>query len=115
MEYKITIYDCPVGWVKNETTNQRSRLYELREKAAKIAREVIKNLGKESARNNHFVYYYEMPETFMGKKTGKMDVRVYMRPYMADEETFYSYIDRCKPDIVGAIHGNNLCRKFFEK
>ena len=114
MKYKITINDCPIGWVKNEETTKLARLFELREQAHENARQCAKNLGPEAARNNHFVYYYEMPETFMGKKTGNVTVFVYMRPYLVDDATLDDFVGRCKPDFVGAIHGDNLCSKFFE-
>lgn len=115
MKYVITIEDCPIGWVKHEETTKRSRLFELREQAHENARQCAKHIGPEASRNNHFVYYYEMPETFMGKKTGKIAVTVYMRPYLIDDATLDDFLTRCKPDFVGAIHGNNLCSKFFEK
>ena len=115
MKYKVTIEDCPIGWVKKEETTNRARLFELREQAHENARQCAKNLVPDATRNNHFVYYYEMPETFMGKKTGNIAVRVYMRPYMVDDPTLDDFLKRCAPNYVGAIHGSNLCSKFFEK
>lgn len=115
MKYKITIQDLPFGWVKNEETKNRARLFELREQAHANARDSIKkHLTPESAAGQHFVYYYEMPETFMGKKTGNVIVRVYFVPYMCDDKLFFNFVDESKPDFVGAIHGNNLCSKFFK-
>lgn len=115
MKYKVTINDCPIGWVKNEETTNRARLFELREQAHENARKCAKAIGPDAARNNHFVYYYEMPETFMGKRTGNVVVWVYMRPCLVDDATLDDFLKRCTPDFVGAIHGNNLCSKFFEK
>lgn len=114
MKYKVTIYDCPIGWVKQEETTKRTRLFELRQQAHENARICAKNIGPDATRNQHFVYYYEMPETFMGKKTGNIEVWVYMRPYMVDDATLDDFINRCLPHYVGAIHGNNLCSRFFE-
>ena len=113
MKYKVTIYDCPIGWVKQEETTKRTRLLELRKQAHENARKCAKNIGPDGTRNQHFVYYYEMPETFMGKKTGNIEVWVYMRPYMVDDATLDDFVKRCLPHYVGAIHGNNLCSKFF--
>ena len=113
MKYKVTIEDCPIGWVKEEETTNRARLFELRKQAYENARQCVKNLGSDTTRNNHFVYYYEMPETFMGKKTGNVAVWVYMRPYMVDDSTLDDFLKRCAPHYVGAIHGNNFCSKFF--
>ena len=115
MKYKVTINDCPIGWVKSEETKSRARLFELKQQAHENARRCVKALGKEAVRNRHFVYYYEMDETFMGKKTGNVIVRVYMRPYMCEDEQFFDFVDESKPVTVGAIHGDNLCSKFFEK
>lgn len=115
MKYKVTIEDYPIGWVKNEETTNRARLFELREQAHENARKCAKHIGPDASRNNHFVYYYEMPETFMGKKTGNIVVTVYMRPYLIDDATLDDFVKRCNPHYVGAIHGNNLCSKFFEK
>lgn len=114
MKYKVTINDLPIGWVKNEETTNRTRLFELREMAHENARKCAKAIGPDASRNNHFVYYYEMPETFMGKKTGNVSVYVYLRPYLVDDATLEDFLKRCTPDFVGAIHGNNLCSKFFE-
>lgn len=115
MKYKITINDCPVGWVKKEETDNRARLSELKEQAHKNAVECVKNLGPDAVRDKHFVYYYEMPETIMGKKTGNIAVWVYMRPYMVDDATLDGFVKDFCPQYVAAIHGNNLCSKFFEK
>ena len=116
MKYNVTIYDCPTGWVKNETTNDRARLFDLRNEAAAKARECVKFMGRENTREKHFVYYYELPEfNWKGLKTGNVDVRVYLLPYMCDDDTFHRFVDESKPHFVGAIHGNNLCSKFFEK
>lgn len=114
MKYKVTINDLPFGWVKNEETTNRARLFELREQAHQNAVKCAKHLGPGVARNHHFVYYYEMPETFMGKKTGNVVVWVYMRPCLVDDFTLDDFVNRCTPDFVGAIHGNNLCSKFFK-
>ena len=115
MKYKVTIYDEPFGWVKEEETTKRSRLFELREQARENASNCAKNIGPDASRNNHFVYYYEMPETFIGKKTGNISVVVYMRPYLIDDAMLDDFLKRCAPHFVGAIHGNNLARKFFEQ
>ena len=116
MKYNVTIYDCPTGWVKNETTNDRARLFELRNEAAAKARECVKFMGRDNTREKHFVYYYELPEfNWKGLKTGNVDVRVSLLPYMCDDDTFHRFVDESKPYFVGAIHGNNLCSKFFEK
>lgn len=115
MKYKVTIEDCPIGWVKNEETTNRAYLSELRKQAHENAIQYAKYLGPDASRNNHFIYYYEMPETFMGKKTGNVEVWVYLRPYMFDDATLDDFLKRCAPHNVGAMHGNNLCSKFFEK
>lgn len=41
MKYKVTIEDCPIGWVKNEETTNRARLFELREQAHGNARDCV--------------------------------------------------------------------------
>lgn len=115
MKYKVTIHDWPIGWIKNEETNNRQHLLELRQRAHKNAVQFAKNLGPDASRNIHFVYYYEMPETFMGKRTGNIVVWVYFRPYVVDDATLNDFVKRCCPHLVGAIHGNNLCSKFFEQ
>lgn len=115
MKYNVTIEDCPIGWVKSEEAVSRGRLVELQEQAHKNAVECVKAMGQEATRNSHFVYYFEMPETFLGKKTGNVSVWVYMRPYMIDDAALDDFVNRCHPAYVGAIHGNNLCSKFFEK
>lgn len=114
MKYKVTINDCPQGWVKKEETNNRTRLFELRKQAHERARECVKAIGPESVKNHHFVYYYEMDERIMGRKTGNVLVWVYMLPYRCDDERFFDWVDEFKPYSVGAIHGDNLCSKFFE-
>lgn len=114
MKYKVTINDCPMGWVKMEETANRARIFELREQAHAKAVECIKAIGADASRDNHFVYYFEMPETLMGKRTGNIAVWVYMRPYMVNDATLDDFVKRCNPQYVGAIHGNNLCSKFFE-
>ena len=115
MKYKVTIHDCPIGWVKNEETTNRARLFELRKQAHANAVQSVKAIGPDSVKNKHFVYYYEMDETFMGRKTGNVIVFVYMLPYMCDDETLFNFVDESKPYMVGAIHGDNPCSKFFEK
>ena len=115
MIYNITIFDCPIGWVKHETTTDVCRVTELREQAAQKARECLKAMGKDSARDNHFVYCYFLPaEKPIGGKKEETAVYVYMLPYKCDDATFYGFIDDSKPTYVGAIHGNNVCSKFFE-
>ena len=115
MKYKVTINDCPIGWVKHEETTDRSRLFELKKQAHENAIRCVKELGKEAVRNCHFVYYYEMDEWIGRKKTGNVLVWVYMLPYNCDDERFEDWKDEFKPYTVGAIHGDNLCSKFFEK
>lgn len=115
MKYKVTIEDCPIGWVKHEETKSRDRLFELKKQAHENAIKGVKGLGKDAARNHHFVYYFEMDERLNGKRTGNVLVWVYLLPYMCDDETFFNFVDDSKPVTVGAIHGDNLCTKFFEK
>lgn len=114
MKYKITINDCPIGWVKHEETKNRARLFELKQQAHENARRCVKELGKDIARSKHFVYYFEMPEVAMGKKTGNVIVWVYMLPQMVDDAMLDAFVKDSVPTYVGAIHGDNLCSKFFE-
>lgn len=46
----------------------------------------------------HLVYYYEI------KYKDKIEVRIEMNPRLVDDDTFYDFVDRCKPLYVGAIH-----------
>lgn len=40
MKYKVTINDCPIGWVKSEETKSRARLFELKQQANDVATNV---------------------------------------------------------------------------
>ena len=115
MKYKVTIHDCPFGWVKEEETKDRARLFELKQQAHENARRAVKELGKEQARNRHFVYYFEMDERKDRKRTGNVLVDVYLAPHNVSDEQFEIFLEESKPVTVGAIHGDNLCSKFFEK
>ncbi len=115
MKYKVTINDCPIGWVKNEETKSRARLFELKQQAHENARRCVKELGKDAVRNRHFVYYIEMDERKDRKRTGNVLVEVYLIPQNVSDEEFEIFLEEIKPVSVGAIHGDNLCSKFFEK
>lgn len=114
MKFKIEIHGCPVGTVRKGETNDRGLLSELKRQAHEKARHAVKVLGKENAKTRHFVYYYEMDERKGRKRTGNVLVFVYMFPVNLSDEQFEGFVDESKPVTVGAIHGDNLCSKFFE-
>lgn len=93
---------CPISV---ERTRDRKRLAELKKMAHDRAVEFIKQADPDEIRGKHILYYYEEPERpYMGRKNGNVEVRVYLTPCVLSDENFYAYVEKWKPDYVGAIH-----------
>lgn len=91
--YSVTIISY-FGWLSNKKTTSRKELADLRLEAHANA---VKCLpwSQYDPKMRHLVYYYELPDG---------EVRVEMRPRLVDDQTFYDFVDRCKPTFCGAIH-----------
>lgn len=97
MKNEVTIIS-PFGWLERKENLSRKELYQLRTKAREMASKCLP-WDKYDKTMRHLVYYYELPDG---------TVRVEMRPRLVDDQTFYDFVDRCKPLFVGAIHRNEL-------
>ena len=97
MKYHVTIIS-EFGWLSSKETNSRKDLLDLRTKARQNAAKCLPWSQYDKV-FRHLVYYYELPDG---------EVRVEMRPRLVDDQTFYDFVDRCKPDFVGAIHRQEL-------
>ena len=92
-KYHITIIS-EFGWLSRKETTSRKDLYEIRKKARENAARCLP-WDRYDEKMRHLVYYYELPDG---------EVHVEMRPRLVDDETFYGFVDRCKPVFCGAIH-----------
>ena len=97
MKYHVTIIS-EFGWLSEKETSSSKYLLDLHTKALQNAAKCLP-WGQYDKKFRHLVYYYELPDG---------EVRVEMRPRLVDDQTFYDFVDRCKPNYVGAIHRNEL-------
>lgn len=97
MKNKVTIIN-EIGWVESKENLSGKELYQLRKKAHDRAAKCLP-WSQYPKEYRHMVYYYELPDG---------DIRIEMNPRLVDDQTFYDFVDRCKPAFCGAIHRNEL-------
>lgn len=106
MAYRVIKHDS--GFVFTENTDDRRRLYQMRQRANRNAADCIEPNGawkRDDLKGHHLLYYYEIAETnSRGEKTGWILVHIYMQPRVLSDKVFYGFVDESKPDYVGAIH-----------
>lgn len=99
MYYEVTVIEA-TGFVSTNNYTDKDYLSKICPLYKEAYDRAVKCLpwNQYDKQYTHLVYYYEI------KYTDRIEVRVEMNPRLVDDKMFYDFVDRYKPEYVGAIH-----------